>query len=615
MGDGSGELPLDKYAKYKSVPQLWYNEMEECGLTKEEEKVLEKYLKEKSGIADTQEVMMQLVMEPKISNFDMGEANKLRKVVSKKVFSEVTNVQKLYYDKGLAAGTRKELLDYVWKHCIALQLGYSFSSIHTTGYSLIAIQEMNLATKYPVIYWNCACLSVDSSAISESDFYNLIDSNIIEQDDDEDDEDKKDSANKMDYSRLATALDKFKNICNIRTPDINISRLSFTPDVKNNTIIYGLKGINRIKDNLIKEIVDGRNYKSLNDFLNKVTSRVATKDKIINLIKCGAFNEIEHKSTKEVLEEYINIIADTKKKLTLQNMLGLITKGLLPKELEHEQEVYLLTKTLRARENKDSSKLWYRIDQIMIPKDKVELWREIFKESNVPHESLVLDGINGVWVDSKKWDNYYKSQMEPVKAYVIAHQKELLDKYNEMAFKEMWDHYCLGDEKQWELDSLNFYFHGHPLEKVLPFLPYETDNINNIVEGASDGFFFIKGKQIPKMHLYTIAGTVIDKNKVKGTVTLQTVDGIMTLKLYKNLYSTMVEVLGNIDEESGEKEIEQDSFFEKGVHLLVTGILRGTNFIPKVYKNTGRKAILKINLDENGNFIGLEEKKNSDEVN
>ena len=89
----------------------------------------------------------------------------------------------------------------------------------------------------------------------------------------------------------------------------------------------------------------------------------------------------------------------------------------------------------------------------------------------------------------------------------------------------------------------------------------------------------------------------------------------MTLKLYKNLYSTMVEVLGNIDEESGEKEIEQDSFFEKGVHLLVTGILRGTNFIPKVYKNTGRKAILKINLDENGNFIGLEEKKNSDEVN
>ena len=123
MGDGTGELPLDKYAKYKSVPQLWYNEMEECGLTREEEEVLEKYLKDKSGIADTQEVMMQLVMEPKISNFDMGEANKLRKVVSKKVFSEVASVQKLYYDKGLAAGTRKELLDYVWKHCIALQLG------------------------------------------------------------------------------------------------------------------------------------------------------------------------------------------------------------------------------------------------------------------------------------------------------------------------------------------------------------------------------------------------------------------------------------------------------------------------------------------------------------
>ena len=34
-------------------------------------------------------------------------------------------------------------------------------------------------------------------------------------------------------------------------------------------------------------------------------------------------------------------------------------------------------------------------------------------------------------------------------------------------------------------------------------------------------------------------------------------------------------------------------------------------FVPKVYKSTGRKSILKIVLDDNGNFKELEEKKDA----
>ena len=101
------------------------------------------------------------------------------------------------------------------------------------------------------------------------------------------------------------------------------------------------------------------------------------------------------------------------------------------------------------------------------------------------------------------------------------------------------------------------------------------------------------------MKLYTIAGTVIDKDKVKGLVTIQCPTGIVNLKLYKDLFATFVAV----DEEN-----EQDSFFEKGTHLLVTGIQRGATFVPKTYKSTGRKSILKINVDDEGNFAGLEEK-------
>ena len=252
------ELPLEKYARFKTSPELWYMEMNDAGLTAEEQHLLEKYLSIGSGLADSQEVVMELVMDPHISNFDMKEANRLRKTIAKKNFADIQNVHELYIKKGREVGTSLNLLNYVWNKQIALSLGYSFSRIHTTAYSIIAVQEMNLAYFYPIIYWNCACLSVDSSAINSADFYNLVDEDIVSIDETE----GKRQQNKMDYAKLASALNKFRKICTIQLPDINKSRLGFTPDAKNNTILYGLKGITRITQPVIDEIVANRPFTS-----------------------------------------------------------------------------------------------------------------------------------------------------------------------------------------------------------------------------------------------------------------------------------------------------------------------------------------------------------------
>ena len=40
---------------------------------------------------------------------------------------------------------------------------------HTLAYSLIALQEMNLAYKFPVMFWNCACLISDSGGAESDD--------------------------------------------------------------------------------------------------------------------------------------------------------------------------------------------------------------------------------------------------------------------------------------------------------------------------------------------------------------------------------------------------------------------------------------------------------------
>ena len=597
-----GELPLEKYARYKRLPSLWYDEMRAYGLTDAEQKVLEKYLLKKNGVGESQEVIMQIVMDPQISGFDMKEANKLRKTIAKKQFREIEAVKELFFTKGRELGTSDKLLSYIWYVQVSSQLGYSFSEIHTTGYALIALQEMNLAYHYPIIYWNCACLSVDSSAINSADFYNLIEDDILSAGDTE----GKKVQNKMDYAKLAAALDKFRNVCQIDMPDINESRLSFTPDVENNSILYGLKGISRITEPVIEEIMLNRPFSSLQDFLNKVTKRTVTKDKVINLIKCGAFNKVEHKSTKEILENFIWSVCEPKSKLTMQNANMLIDLHLLPAEFDYASDVYKLTKELRR--HRDSKKLWYCGDRLEIPLNKLDSWRQIMKDSGLEVHELMLDGEGRRAISSDKWDAFYTRQMAGVKNYINANQAELLDKLNNRLFADEWNKYCSGDARQWELDSMNFYFTEHPLKKVIKQIDIAINPISTIVEGAQDGFFFIKGKEIPRMKLYTIAGTVIDRDKVKGLVTLQCPDGVVNLKVYKDLYATFAAVVGDVDE-NGNKEIDQDSFFEKGVHLLVTGIQRGMTFVPKVYKNTGRKSILRIILDEDGDFVELEEKQ------
>ena len=456
---------------------------------------------------------------------------------------------------------------------------------------------MNLAYHYPIIYWNTACLSIDSSAVSAQDFYNLIDEDILDVDDDE----NKKAQNKMDYAKLAAALDNFKRgDCDIRLPDINESRLGFTPDVKTNSILYGLKGITKVTDPAINEIMMMRPFSSFKDFLDKVTKRVVTKDKIINLIKCGAFDVLEGKSRREILSDYIWSVCEPKKRLTMQNANMLIDLELLPSSLEYYCDVYKLTKELRK--HRDSNKLWYCGDRLMIPEDKFDSWRQIIVDSNIEGEDLIVDGELRRVLSSKKWDGFYESKMEKIKSYIKEHHNELLEKLNNTLFNNEFNKYCPGDELQWELDSINFFFNGHPLENIGEEIPdsITIDRIDSIVEDAQDGNFFIKGKIIPKMKLYTIAGTVIDKDTTKSTVTLQCPDGVVTLKLFKSLFASY----NREDSETGEI-----SFFEKGIHLLVTGIQRGATFVPKTYKNTGRHSIVRIVLDKNNHFVKFENKK------
>jgi DNA polymerase III subunit alpha len=598
MSDNDEELPLDTYVRFKNDLRSWYTEMRQHGLKENEIQILEKYLKVLSGVADTQESVMLLTMDPKISNFTVTEANSLRKAIAKKKFDVLEKTKKMFFEKGKEIGTSRNLLDYVWNIQIMRQAGYSFSVLHTMGYSTIALQEMNLAYKFPIIYWNTACLSVNSGAVNEEDFEALIEDGIIELE--EDDENKRE-ANKVQYGKVAAAISKFRDNLDltITLPDINRARFGFTPDADKNEVLFGLKGITRIGDDLIRTIISKRPFTSLENFLEKMTEddkKLISKEKVVMLIKAGAFDVIEKKPREEILMNYIKSVADQKNRITLQNVAMLIGYNMIPDDLDFERKVYNFTKYIRK------SKLgsnYYKLDDTA-----QSFYYENFDPSMLEITNKAKETITAIEIS--KWDKIYDSYMDNIRKWITDNHDDILKSLNEILFEEEYQKYAAGNILSWELDSLNFYHSGHELANIESTLPINIDSIENIPDREVIGFFQIKGKKIPKYQIRHVIGTVLDKDKQKHLVTLSTPHGIVSIKIYRAQFSSYDKVVIKYNED-GEKEIVQDSFFKKGTFLLVSGIKDGDLFIPKVYKEHQIDPILMFEI-ENDKFKKAYEK-------
>jgi hypothetical protein len=134
-------------------------------------------------------------------------------------------------------------------------------------------------------------------------------------------------------------------------------------------------------------------------------------------------------------------------------------------------------------------------------------------------------------------------------------------------------------------------------------IPYDVESIDDLVENDFDGYFMIKGSMVPKMRLHTIMGTILVKDKKANIIVLSTPDGVIKVKLYKASFARFDKVV-----EDAEGNVIEDSFLEKGTHVLITGILRDEMFIPKVYKGVKLDTIQRIYLDENNQFVKCVEK-------
>lgn len=530
-----GEQPIDKYVKHKKDINLWYTEMREYGLNSEEIKILEKHLLNSYGVAVTQEDVMLLVMDENISNFDIIEANKLRKAIAKANAKDIIKeVQALYFKKGLEVNTRPILLDYVWEKNIEPQLGYSFSMNHTCPYTGILVQEMNIAYRFGPIWWKTSVLCNNSGIVNGE------------------------AASGVGYGTIALAISKMKDL--ILPPDVNKSSLGFTPDEKNNKILFGLISIDGLGKNEVASLIANRPYTSIEDCLSRCG---LTDNKKITLIKSGALDSF-NPNRREILIDFIKNTTPLASKLTMMQLPKLLPY--VPKELEDEVNLYKL-KAMFKQFKKDE-------ENVFIPNTYEKI---IFSMTDLTLNQIDFENSD-LKINIKLFNKSFEKSIVNLRAWLS--KPETLELFNRLKLREAWTNNCLGTKESWEMETTVFYHDKHELD----FFDLSLFNLRNFNELPEEPEFVVTGytktgKEKRAVKLYTIAGTVIDKIKGKDRFVVLTQYGPVTVKITKNEFLKYDKKVVQINGKN--KTVLDESWLTRGTKLIISGYRNKDDFKAK----------------------------------
>lgn len=592
-GKPGEETPLDKYVRYKNDISQWYDCMHSYNLTDDEIKILEKHLLSVSGCASMQEEVMKLSMDEDITKYSMKQANALRKLIAKKKTHLQKQAHDEFFEAGEENGTSENLLNYIWAECITPQLSYSFSLPHILGYSTIAVQEMNMAAgknqytgkEYPIILWNCANLITDSMSDEEVE-------------------------GSTDYGSIGKAIAGMqKRGINILNPDINTAGFGFVPDIEHNAIIYGLKSLCGIGDDIAKALIANRPYNSFDDFCKRmVETKIIPHSKMVVLIKAGCFLNLDSQNREETMRKYlINYQMKPVDKLTLSQMGDIKTYGIVPDDLAicvryFDFKKYVLDDSGFVENYVDPSKklpkAGYHDRYYILDEQSQEFFTEHFTEDSV------IRVQNGFYIVSeKKFTKEVDAKLAPLKEWFIS--DNATKAYNKSMFNALWEKNASGNESKWSMEALSYYDQDHELQNVdrekygivnffdLPEEPEAYETYTRWIAGEC--------KELPKYKIDRIVGCVLDSNSTHHTVTLLTLDGVVDAKFYKESFAFYSRQLSK-QTGNGKKTIVEKSWFQRGSLLMISGFRRGDQWVPRTYSDSVYKhtVVRVLGIDETG---------------
>ena len=238
--------------------------------------LLEDILKPTYGVIIYQEQVMQIAQ--KLSDYTAGEADILRRAMGKKKRAELEKQKQGFIAGAVKNGINKEVAASIFLK-IEPFAEYGFNKSHAAAYAIISYQTAFLKTYYPNEFF-AASMTMDLS----------------------------------NQNKLSEFHEELKRInINVVRPNINRCFADFQFD--ENNFYYALGGIKSVGyeavSNIVKERIKNGNFKSINDFLNRVSPKDINKLQLEGLVKAGAFDTIDN-NRQALFNSIPNFILKTK---------------------------------------------------------------------------------------------------------------------------------------------------------------------------------------------------------------------------------------------------------------------------------------------------------------
>ena len=213
-----------------------------------------------------------------LSGFTAGEADILRRAMGKKKRAELEKQKQRFVEGALKNGIQKDVADYIFQK-IEPFAEYGFNKSHAAAYAVIAYQTAFLKTHHPKEFFAASMSTELGNQAKLSEFYEELKRLNIE----------------------------------IQRPCINSCFAEFKSTDKK--FYYALGAIKSVGFEAINQIVKEREingqFKSLDNFINRVDPKNINKLQLEGLVKAGAFDSLEN-NRKAFHDKIPNIILASK---------------------------------------------------------------------------------------------------------------------------------------------------------------------------------------------------------------------------------------------------------------------------------------------------------------
>ncbi|MDR1696373.1 MAG: DNA polymerase III subunit alpha [Endomicrobium sp.] len=361
----------------------------------------EPILKDTYGVILYQEQVMRMSVD--LAGFTPGEADGLRKAMSKKIAEIMEKQRSKFIDGAASKKIDKKTAEKIFNDIVQFA-GYGFNKSHSAAYGVVAYRTAFLKANYPLEYLTALLNSeIGRSAVKDNE-----------------------------DSKLVMYIEDAENFgIKILPPDIQHSGSKFKTE--NGNIRFGMlavKGVGEGVTSAIEEARSGGEFKSWDDFLQRIDLKSVNKKALENLAKAGVFDSFG-KNKFEIRADIIasidkSVDAAAKIKAEKESSQGflfggdeavnnLITLKKADKPLEtlealgFEKEVlgfYISGHPLTPRKRELVAYSNYSLDRLPVPKPNVD-----FKNAQIVRVAGMIASVKKLVSKTKK-EPYARFKLE-----------------------------------------------------------------------------------------------------------------------------------------------------------------------------------------------------------